>query len=169
MQEQIQRIRPDQADTLRDLRLQGMEEAPDAFGRRYGEIAARSQQYWNDHVAHYANSEDSATFVLTRNGKPVGMAGAYLEGGRCDHAYICNMWVDPAYRRGGGGARLVDTVTRWLAEQGVERINAWVVETNAPALRFYETLGFVRDQHKRLMPGNPEVEEVLLVFDTALL
>lgn len=169
MQEQIQRIQPDQADVLRALRLQGLEDAPEAFGRRYEEIAARPSRYWAEHVQHYANSQDSATFVLYRNGKPVGMAGAYLEGGRRDHAYICNMWVDPAFRRGGAGARLVDTANRWLAEQGVERINAWVVESNAPALSFYENLGFVREEHKRLMPGNPEVEEVLMVFDTALL
>lgn len=169
MQEQIQRIRPDQADVLRGLRLLGLEDAPDAFGRRYAEVAARPFQYWCDHVQRYASSSDSATFVLYRAGKPVGMAGAYLEGGRRDHAYICNMWVEPAYRRGGAGARLVDTANRWLAEQGVERINAWVVDTNDTALRFYETLGFVRLEQRRPMPGNPGHDEVLLVFDTALL
>ncbi|MGQ5524283.1 GNAT family N-acetyltransferase [Chitinimonas sp. PSY-7] len=169
MQEQIERIHSDQADVLRDLRLRGLEEAPEAFGRRYADIAARSQDYWCQHVLHYANSEDSATFLLYRNGKPVGMTGAYLEGSRRDHAYICNMWVDPAFRRGGAGGRLVDTATRWLAEQGVERINAWVVETNNTAILFYETLGFVREPHKRLMPHNPDAEEILLVFDTALL
>ncbi|PHV13217.1 GNAT family N-acetyltransferase [Chitinimonas sp. BJB300] len=169
MQEQIERIHPDQADVLRDLRLRGLEEAPEAFGPRYTDIAARPKEYWHQHVLHYASSQDSATFLLYRNGKPVGMAGAYLEGSRRDHAYICNMWVDPTYRRGGAGGRLVDTATRWLAEQGVERINAWVVETNTTALRFYETLGFVRDKNRRQMPSSPEAQEILLVFDTALL
>ncbi|MDN3576373.1 GNAT family N-acetyltransferase [Chitinimonas viridis] len=169
MQEQIQRIRPDQGEVLRGLRLSGLNEAPDAFGRRYAEIAARPLQYWDDHVRRYATSAESATFVLYRTGKPVGMAGAYLEGGRRDHAYICNMWVEPTFRRGGAGARLVNTANRWLAEQGVERINAWVVETNDTALRFYETLGFMRTEQKRQMPSNPDIQEILLVFDTALL
>ncbi|QDQ25882.1 GNAT family N-acetyltransferase [Chitinimonas arctica] len=169
MQEQIQRIRPDQADVLRGLRLSGLQEAPDAFGRRYAEVAARPAQYWDEHVQRYASSSDSATFVLYRAGKPVGMAGAYLEGGRRDHAYICNMWVEPAFRRGGAGGRLVDTATRWLAEQGAERINAWVVDGNQPAMRFYQTLGFVRCSEQRCHPALPEVIEALLAFDTALL
>ncbi|WP_269532576.1 GNAT family N-acetyltransferase [Chitinimonas sp. BJYL2] len=169
MQEQIQRIKSDQADVLRGLRLSGLQDAPDAFGRRLAQVSERPMTYWEDHVRRYAESEHSATFVLYRAGKPVGMAGAYLEGGRRDHAYICNMWVDPAFRRGGAGARLVDTANRWLAEQGVERINAWVVETNEPAQRFYENLGFIALDHRRLMPGNPDIEEILMVFDTALL
>ncbi|WP_374354124.1 GNAT family N-acetyltransferase [Chitinimonas sp.] len=169
MQEQIQRIRADQADVLRGLRLSGVENAPDAFGARYAEIASRPEQYWAEHVAHYADSDDAATFVLYRAGRAVGMTGAYLEGGRRDHAFICNMWVDPAFRRGGAGARLVDTANRWLAEQGAERINAWVVETNQTALRFYDTLGFVRTGHTRPMPHQPQYTELLLAFDTALL
>ncbi|HEY9104986.1 GNAT family N-acetyltransferase [Chitinimonas sp.] len=169
MQEQIQRIRADQAELLRGLRLAGLADAPAAFGCRHAEIAARPLQYWDDHVRHYASSEDAATFVLYRGGKAVGMTGAYLERGRRDHAYICNMWVDPHFRRGGAGARLVDTASRWLAEQGAERINAWVVESNHNAQKFYDTLGFICLDHRRLMPGNPEVEEILMVFDTALL
>lgn len=169
MQEQIQRIRPDQADVLRGLRLQGLEEAPDAFGGRYAEVAARPGDYWHDHVRRYATSDDSATFVLYRAGKPVGMAGAYLEGGRRDHAFICNMWVEPNYRRGGAGGRLVDTATRWLAEQGAERINAWVIERNEPAMRFYQTLGFMCCNEHRPHPALNHEIEVLLAFDTALL
>lgn len=169
MHEIIERIRADQADVLRDLRLSGLEEAPSAFGGRYDEIASRPEQYWAEHVAHYADSDDAATFLLYRAGRAVGMTGAYLEGGRRDHAYICNMWVDPVFRRGGAGARLVDTANRWLADKGAERINAWVVETNQTALRFYETLGFVRCNLARPQPHRPEQSEILLAFDTALL
>lgn len=169
MQETIERIRANQADVLRHLRLSSQQEAPNAFGGRYDEIAKRPDHYWAEHVAHYADSDDAATFVLYRAGRAVGMTGAYLEGGRRDHAYICNMWVDPAFRRGGAGARLVDTANRWLAEQGAERINAWVVETNQSALRFYETLGFVSTGQTRPQPHRAEQTEVLLAFDTALL
>jgi ribosomal protein S18 acetylase RimI-like enzyme len=169
MQELIKRIRPDQADVLRSLRLAGLEESPDAFGRRYAEVSSRPPAYWDEHVQHYATSVDSATFVLYRAGKPVGMTGAYLDGGRRDHAYICNMWVEPDFRRGGAGGRLVDTATRWLADQGAERINAWVGETNTTALRFYQTLGFVITDQVRPMPHQPDVREVLIAFDTALL
>jgi ribosomal protein S18 acetylase RimI-like enzyme len=169
MQEHIKRIKPDQADILRELRLMGLDESPDAFGRRHAEVSARPHSYWDDHVRHYATSADAATFVLYRAGKPVGMTGAYLEGGRRDRAYICNMWVDPAFRRGGAGGRLVDTATRWLAEQGAERINAWVAANNATALRFYQTLGFVTTEQTRPMPHQTDMHEVLLAFDTALL
>jgi ribosomal protein S18 acetylase RimI-like enzyme len=169
MQEQIQRIRADQADVLRTLRLSGVDDAPNAFGPRHDELLGRPYEYWAEHVARYADSDDAATFILYRAGLPVGMTGAYLEGGRRDHAFICNMWVDPTFRRGGAGARLVDTANRWLAEQGAERINAWVTETNEPALRFYETLGFVRTNQVRCMPHQPTQCEILLAFDTALL
>jgi RimJ/RimL family protein N-acetyltransferase len=166
MQESIRRIHADEATLLRDLRLRALADSPEAFGPRHAEITARPMDYWTTRVQEYATSEDAATFLLFRHGEPVGMTGAFLEGHRRDHAYLVAMWVDPAHRRGGAGARMVDTAARWLADLGVELIQAWVVERNLAALRFYETLGFVRTEQRRVWHGQPEV---LLIFDTALL
>src|SRR5690606_40744813 len=57
MQEQIQRIRADQGEMLRELRLAGLADAPDAFGRRQVEVASRLPAYWNQQVAQYADSD----------------------------------------------------------------------------------------------------------------
>ncbi|MBV1774143.1 GNAT family N-acetyltransferase [Burkholderiaceae bacterium DAT-1] len=169
MHERIVRIDPEQWALLRSLRLQALQDAPYAFGKRYEEIAERRDEFWQTHTRHYAESNDSATFILCREGNPVGMIGALLEGGRADHAFVCAMWVSPNYRRGGAGQRLVDIATRWLADQGAERINAWIAEGNPRAIQFYERIGFVQTDQTRPLKGMPAVNERLLAFDCAML
>jgi ribosomal protein S18 acetylase RimI-like enzyme len=52
------------------------------------------------------------------------------------------MWVEPAWRTRGVGARLVGEVLAWAASQGARSVVLGVTETNEGAAAFYERLGF---------------------------
>ncbi len=61
----------------------------------------------------------------------VGRRGLYLE----------DLFVKPAYRGHGVGRRLLQHLARLAVERGCGRFEWWVLDWNAPAIRFYESLG----------------------------
>ncbi|WP_037908443.1 GNAT family N-acetyltransferase [Actinacidiphila yeochonensis] len=63
--------------------------------------------------------------------------------GNAAHVSSASFMVDPAHAGRGAGRALCVEALRWAAEQGFRamQFNA-VVETNTPAVRLYESLGF---------------------------
>ncbi len=64
------------------------------------------------------------------------------EGGRA--AWLEDMIVHPARRRGGIGGRLLQTAIAGAKESGCTRITLLTDDTNAAAQEFYRRAGFVR-------------------------
>ncbi|MDR0577748.1 MAG: GNAT family N-acetyltransferase [Candidatus Accumulibacter sp.] len=84
-------------------------------------------------------------FALRVGGRVAGMASALLtvstaEGGRV--ALLEDVIVAAEYRGRGLGRRLVEHVVAWAAASGLPRITLLADRDNAPALAFYERLGF---------------------------
>jgi ribosomal protein S18 acetylase RimI-like enzyme len=86
-------------------------------------------------------------FVAEVDGKVVG----YLLGAVIDlqsdlfeyenTGFIADVYVDPEYRRQGIARRLVETISEWLAEEGVRHVEWQVATANADGIRFWEALG----------------------------
>ena len=84
-------------------------------------------------------------FVLRVDGCVAGMANALLtvstaEGRRV--VLLEDVVVAAGFRGRGLGRRLVEHVAAWAAENGLPRITLLVDKDNAPALAFYERMGF---------------------------
>lgn len=84
-------------------------------------------------------------FVLRVDGRVAGMANALLtvstaEGRRV--VLLEDVIVAAGFRGRGFGRRLVERVAAWAAENGLPRITLLVDQGNAPALAFYEKMGF---------------------------
>lgn len=60
--------------------------------------------------------------------------------------YIAMLAVDPSMRKRGIGRELVRRAIEAMDEQGCDEIVLETEITNQPALRLYESLGFVRDE-----------------------
>jgi len=80
------------------------------------------------------------------NGKQVaGMANALITVSTALGAPVLlleDVIVTRAYRGGGLGRLLVEHVCAWAGEQGMGRVTLLADQDNAPALAFYERLGF---------------------------
>ena len=64
------------------------------------------------------------------------------------HRCLLGMGVDRHCRGAGLGRRLLDTATRWAADQAwLDWIDLQVIASNTPALKLYERAGFVRTGH----------------------
>jgi len=68
-----------------------------------------------------------------------GQRGLYLE----------DIYVQDKYRGQGVGEAMIREVARIGASRGFERLDLLVLDWNAPALKFYEKLGAVRDDNER--------------------
>ncbi|WP_369032737.1 GNAT family N-acetyltransferase [Streptomyces adonidis] len=57
-------------------------------------------------------------------------------------ATLISVYVRPAHRSSGAGARLVDAFVRWAGEQGAAHAEVTAYAANTDAIRFYERNGF---------------------------
>ena len=130
-------MRADEWEALRDTRLRALADTPDAFGTTHAEAFARPVQWWRDWTLRSAEGDDQAMFLAWREGKPIGIAGAFRTGGRID---VISMWTSSEQRGAGVGRRLLDAA---IAFAGEAEVHLGVTETNVGARRFYERYGFV--------------------------
>ncbi|MFJ9818533.1 GNAT family N-acetyltransferase [Streptomyces sp. NPDC101151] len=95
-----------------------------------------------------AAMDDPARLLLVAecDGQVVGhLTGAVAEGSAMRPAKVAtlvSMYVRPARRSGGLGARLVAGFSAWAKEAGAELAEVTAYSSNADALPFYERNGF---------------------------
>ena len=142
----IRRIRPDDGPVLRDLRLRSLDDAPEAFGQPREEAAAQSAAEWAAAARVASQGERRAWFIAEAIEDPAGAPrtlGLVLGRRRPpDTLMIFSMWVDPGARRGHLGTRLIAAAEDWATSWGGHASVLWVFAVNAPAIRFYQRIGF---------------------------
>src|SRR5689334_15625349 len=136
MTARIDRLRPGEGDRWRRIRLKALQEAPTAFGTTYAEALQWRADRWEAQVVEFA------TFVAVLDGHDVGVArGASHH--RSDVRELVSMWVDPAARRMGIAAQLIESVAVWAAAAGAAVLMLDVIAGNAAAIALYHHAGFV--------------------------
>jgi ribosomal protein S18 acetylase RimI-like enzyme len=150
----VRRLRPDDWETQRALRLAALADAPDAFVTTLTEAQGFPEQLWRDRIA------DNPHFVADLDGVPSGMAvGLPVDG----QAHLVGAWVRPEARGSGAVEGLLDAVSAWAADEGFDRLSLWVVVDNARARRAYERYGFTPTGRTQPVPGRSQDVEVEMV------
>jgi GNAT superfamily N-acetyltransferase len=152
----ISRIGPADGAVLREVRLRGLAESPDAFGQSRSDAEQQAPDEWNVLARQAASGNRRAVFFArtsVEGGSPSQVLGVVLGRRRPpDTVMVFSMWVDPDARRSGIGRRLIEAVERWAAGWGANTTVLWVFATNEPAIRFYRCLGF------ELQDAGPDAE-----------
>jgi RimJ/RimL family protein N-acetyltransferase len=128
----VRRALPEDWQELRELRLQALADAPDAFLTTLDEARARSDSEWREWI------ENTVVFV---DDEFAGMAGGFVQ--EDGIPMLIGMWVAPERRGTGLAEALALAVIEWARALGAPRIVLWVVIGNVAAERFYERIGFV--------------------------
>lgn len=105
-------------------------------------------------------------FLALAGEEPVGMAGAFEPDEAPATRRVFGVWVEPALRSQGVGRKLVETVMAWAEAVGADLVELWVNESNDPAVRLYEELGFERSGDTQTDPSNPAIEEHRMIRPT---
>ncbi len=136
----VVRLGPEHWHEHRDLRLEALRTAPDAFAMTYAESVGLGAEHWQQWL------RGPATFWHARDDSgSLGMAGLWdspiPRAGTT--AQLISMYVRPLARRRGVGQALVRTVADEARARGYERLFLHVTTGNDVAQRLYERTGFV--------------------------
>lgn len=142
----IRRLVPADASAYRALMLEAYSTVPVTFGTTAEEAAHYPMSWWEGRVAA---GEDSVQLVLGAfdGERLVGAAGLQFEQ-RVRTRHRCTlfgMYVSPAARGTGAGRALVmAALDAARARPGLTVMQLSAIEGNDPALKLYESCGFVR-------------------------
>lgn len=137
---EIRRVRESEWEELRNTRLRALSDAPDAFESRYADAVQRADDWWIDWARRSAGGEGQAMFLAWNDDAPIGIVGAFVEGGRC---WLISMWTDPSVRGRGIGTGLIEAAADFARTCGHAELQLAVRFENEPARRLYERCGFL--------------------------
>jgi len=136
---------------LRELRLQAMTDAPDAFGSTYERELTRTAEDWSRWLS------TGATFIVEDAHGARGIVA-----GRHDEAAaiveLMSMWVHPEIRGSSAGDALVAEVVAWARVEGAQVVQLQVTQNNLRARRLYERNGFRLTGETRVRERDGRVE-----------
>ena len=154
---EVPRVVADDWAALRALRLEALQDSPIAYCEAYADAVGLPDASWQARTARGAVGGDSFQVMAWAGDRPVAMCVGYREGA---DAGLAGVYVTPAWRGHGLLDSLVAEVVGWARAEGAPRLRLLVHESNAPAQRAYERLGFVVTGHREPYPLDPSTDEV---------
>lgn len=155
----LHRVRPDDWESHRDLRLEALRDSPDAFWFTYADEVAFAEADWRERI-------EGAWLVQARDGgEALGTAGlgSHWEPERASMATLFGMYVTPRARGRGVGHALVRAVLEEARRRGASEVLLEVTSQNAAARALYERCGFVATGALHPHPRNDDLQEIEMV------
>jgi len=149
----VREVSPDEWESLREVRLAALLEAPYAFDSTYAREAPFTREQWRARIAR------GVTFFACLPGiqEPAGLAGVYVEDGAPD---VVSLWVRPSARGNGVGEALITATADWARASDHKALFLWVTESNAPARALYERCGFALTGEKQPLRSSTALTEI---------
>jgi ribosomal protein S18 acetylase RimI-like enzyme len=139
-------------ETLREIRLASLLDAPTAFGLTHATVAAYGEEQWRDRAAGRTRAQYLLVFV---DGEAAGMIGGFVSPAL--DLNLIGMWVKPEHRGTGAAGSLVASIKERALAQGVERVVLEVSPDNARAAAFYRKQGFAFLPEWEALESHPEI------------
>jgi GNAT superfamily N-acetyltransferase len=166
----VRRIRPDEAETLRSVRLRALADAPGDATTTVARTAALTADHWVDAATANSSGGTQATFFAESeeargtdpDGIVVGMVGCYAN--RDGIVNLIGLWSAPGHRAVGVADRLLEVVASWARDQGATYLRHWLVERNEFARTFYEGVGFVATGTAMPYEPDPRISQMELLL-----
>ena len=137
---------------LRDLRLQALSDAPDAFGSTYERELARTTLDWQKWLS------PGATFILDTPMGTKGIVAAVRDATDPEVVHLMAMWVHPAIRGSGASDDLVAAVVVWAGSEGARVVRLDVMQAHERARRFYARHRFRPIGHEEVRERDGKIE-----------
>ncbi len=135
---------PDDATTLRLLRLEALARHPDAFSADVDATAADGPEVWRRLLADYTSDNKGVISIALANDHLIGMTGL-VRGHWPKTRHSATFWgiyVNPDWRGLHVAEAMINECVTWAQLQGVVVVKLGVITTNAPAIRCYARCGF---------------------------
>lgn len=147
-------ITPDQALIWRDIRLEMLQDAPEAFGSRY-------EDWFDAPLSRFRNRLDESRHFAAGEVQDVPLAVACWQAGitqetRC--GWIMSVYTRPTARGRGYAEAVLNAIAEDARAHGMTSLGLHVVKTNYAAQSLYRHLGYVDSGIQGLVNamGSPE-------------
>jgi ribosomal protein S18 acetylase RimI-like enzyme len=147
---EVRRLRPDDWQIWRAVRLAALADAPHAFGSTLAREQALDEAAWRD----WLQPDNGVAVVALSGADPVGAIGIYLFDGK---PYLISAWVHTEARGRGVGDNLVTEALDWSREQGHDRVVLRVADGNDAARRLFVRNGFTPTGERKPLESDPTV------------
>lgn len=159
----VRALTEDEWETYRTLRLEALQESPDAFVADHDTEAAEPEDFWRARMAR------SVRLVAEVEGAHVGVVsiGSVSEDKGETAGQLFGLWVNPQWRGRSIAANLVRQGARIAEDQGYQRLFYWVGTDNGRAVAFASSFGFRPTDERRPMRvagGEATEDEIALVL-----
>lgn len=159
----VRALTEDEWETYRTLRLEALQESPDAFVAGHDSEASEPEEFWRARMAR------SARLVAETGDELVGVVsiGDATESESENGGQLFGLWVRPDWRGRSVAANLVRQGARIAESQGFARLFYWVGSDNGRAVAFASSFGFRPTDERRPMRttgGETTEDEIALVL-----
>lgn len=154
----LQPITPLNALQFKAVRLQALNDTPNAFGSTYAKESQLSDADWLKRAADW-NSERSIGYLAMDAGVACGIVAGFLDEHDPLRVNVISMWVAPSHRRAGVGRSLIDAICAWARDRGARQMHLMVTSVNHPAMEFYKQIGFAMTGNAKPYSNDPKITE----------
>ena len=132
----IERLRPDDWERLKKLRLAALKDSPDAFGSTLESALRYTDADWHKSIS------ELKTFVAVKDELDCGLLRCAPDRDEPTSTFLISMWVAPQARCYGLAERLIQASVEWARSNGYKEIKLDVADNNVSAIRLYSKLSF---------------------------
>lgn len=138
----IIKLPPDRWKDYKNLRLNAVQENPEAFGQTYDELSLRSDDDWKMQLERSADGLKRWVVFAESNGELVGMVSATAMKTLQEGVKVREMFVVPAVRGKGVATELMKGLEAELNNTNKTVLRLGVFNTQTEAVNLYKNLGF---------------------------
>jgi ribosomal protein S18 acetylase RimI-like enzyme len=158
MQFTIVRAEVDDWAAYAEIRLRSLREEPEAYGSSFGREVDFPPEIWQGRISR----AETLLAYAAGTSAPVGTATGLRQPG--GDASVVAMYVDPAVRRAGCAAQLLDRLAETARALGDRRLVLHVADNNPAAASAYAAYGFTPTGVQLAMHRDPSRVEIELAF-----
>ncbi len=135
---------PAEAALVRDIRLEGLKNHPEAFGADYESSMAESVQFWADRITKHTLKNEGVICIASAETSFVGMAGIYSSSNpKMRHnGTLWGVYLKADWRGLGIAESLIMQCLDWAKDQHLMAVKLAVITCNTAAIRCYSRCGF---------------------------
>jgi GNAT superfamily N-acetyltransferase len=159
------KLKPDEVELHRDLRLQALGDSPGSFGETLAEAAERPTTYWEDLTRSVTEPGGHVMFIAFEGDAPIGSAYGLRDQELSDGGRVGGMWVHPRSRRQGVGTALLQAVLDWARACAFSRLALWAPDQDPAALALYRDAGFRETGNRRSLTANKAIQIVEMMVE----
>jgi len=159
----ISNLSTDNWQAYKELRLQALKNAPQAFADSYSKEVLLPDCEWQTRLEQ--NGKSSWFVFACRGGKLIGMTGAVQsEADKREYsATICHTYVDSLFRKQNVSDELLNTLLKTLQNNKIEIAHLFVSQSQRGAIKLYKRCGFKIAGEESLKLGDGFIHEGLLM------